>query len=118
MVVMEYAAGGTLTAKLGTDGLDGQPRKFGWYGRGRIIAHGVATGLAYLHANKIIHFDIKSSNVLLDRACLTAKIADVGLSKIVRGSQVSQTMRCAPSIHPAACAKLLSSGLRLVASWS
>ena len=60
-----------------------------------MIAHGVATGLAYLHARQIIHFDIKSSNVLLDRAGLTAKIADVGLSKITRGSQVSQTMRCA-----------------------
>ena len=60
-----------------------------------MIAHGVATGLAYLHARQIIHFDIKSSNVLLDRAGLTAKIADVGLSKIARGSQVSQTMRCA-----------------------
>ncbi|KAK9843548.1 hypothetical protein WJX81_008198 [Elliptochloris bilobata] len=93
MVVMEFAAGGTLSSKLATDGLAGQPRRFGWYGRGRMIAHGVATGLAYLHASHIIHFDIKSSNVLLDRAGLTAKIADVGLSKIARGSEVSQTMR-------------------------
>lgn len=105
MVVMEYAAGGTLMAKLAADGMDGAPRRVGWYGRGRLLAHGVATGLAYLHAHKIIHFDIKSSNVLLDRAGLTAKIADVGLSKISRGSAVSQTMRCGAARRRAARAR-------------
>ena len=30
MVVMEFAAGGTLSSKLATDGVGGQPRRFGW----------------------------------------------------------------------------------------
>ena len=30
MVIMEYAAGGTLSCKLATDGVGGQPRRFGW----------------------------------------------------------------------------------------
>ena len=30
MVIMEYAAGGTLSSKLATDGVGGQPRRFGW----------------------------------------------------------------------------------------
>ena len=52
--------------------------------RGRQIAANIASGLHYLHEMKhVIHFDLKSPNVLLDRHG-TAKIADVGLSKILR----------------------------------
>ena len=30
------------------------------YGKGRLLALDIATGLAFLHAHGIIHFDIKS----------------------------------------------------------
>ena len=51
-------------------------------GMGRRIALDVARGLHFLHSNKIVHFDLKSANILLARDN-TAKIADVGLAKIL-----------------------------------
>ncbi|XP_010027455.2 cysteine-rich receptor-like protein kinase 42 [Eucalyptus grandis] len=55
-----------------------------WEERLRIIT-GTAEGLAYLHGGcgvKIIHRDIKSSNILLDEN-LMAKIADFGLARCI-----------------------------------
>jgi len=45
------------------------------------IANDIAAGLAFLHARNIIHQDIKSSNILLNKS-LTAKICDFGFSEI------------------------------------
>eukprot|EP00253_Pinus_taeda_P003841 PITA_03841 len=48
------------------------------------IALGVARGIAYLHQDcekRIIHFDIKPQNILLD-ADFTPKVADFGLAKL------------------------------------
>ncbi|KAI5661981.1 hypothetical protein M9H77_21304 [Catharanthus roseus] len=50
----------------------------------RKICLGVAKGLAYLHEEsrlKIVHRDIKTSNILLDKD-LNAKISDFGLAKL------------------------------------
>ncbi len=48
------------------------------------IALGAARGIAYLHQDcslRIIHFDIKPHNILLDED-FTAKVADFGLAKL------------------------------------
>lgn len=45
------------------------------------LLHGAASGLAYLHENKVIHRDMKCVNLLLD-AHDVLKICDFGLSTI------------------------------------
>ncbi|XP_059282932.1 G-type lectin S-receptor-like serine/threonine-protein kinase At4g27290 [Lycium ferocissimum] len=54
------------------------------------IAMGISRGLLYLHQDsrlRIIHRDIKTSNILLD-SDMNAKISDFGLAKIFGGDQV------------------------------
>ncbi|KAJ0985004.1 hypothetical protein J5N97_003360 [Dioscorea zingiberensis] len=56
------------------------------------VARQVLTGLAYLHCRKIIHHDIKPSNLLIDSR-RRVKIADFGVSRIL-----AQTMDCKSAV--------------------
>jgi serine/threonine protein kinase len=49
---------------------------------------------------QIIMFDIKSTNVVLDRAGLVAKVCDFGLSKIMAGSHTQNTYVSLPPFSP------------------
>ncbi|KAK9834180.1 hypothetical protein WJX81_006227 [Elliptochloris bilobata] len=93
VLVTDYMERGDLYQALAADG----DRRFSWHcrrsragqvvpntGLARSIALDVARGLHYLHSRspKVVHFDLKSPNILLARD-YTAKLADVGLAKLM-----------------------------------
>lgn len=81
MIVMEFCGGGDLRSRLSS--LGGGDLLL-WARGGRRLMLDIAAGLAFLHSRKIIHFDLKSSNVMLSESN-RAKIAGVLL---VRSSRI------------------------------
>ncbi|KFK30060.1 hypothetical protein AALP_AA7G211600 [Arabis alpina] len=87
MLVYEYIDNGNLEQWL--HGEVGPVSPLTWDIRMK-IAIGTAKGLAYLHEGlepKVVHRDVKSSNILLDRKW-NAKVSDFGLAKLL-GSETS-----------------------------
>ncbi|KAK2988677.1 hypothetical protein RJ640_012713 [Escallonia rubra] len=81
LLVYEYMENNSLAHAL--FGQEGSPSNLDWPARQRICI-GIAKGLVYLHEEsplKIVHRDIKATNVLLD-SDLNAKISDFGLAKL------------------------------------
>ncbi|XP_057828701.1 G-type lectin S-receptor-like serine/threonine-protein kinase SD2-5 [Cryptomeria japonica] len=96
-----------------------------WKTRSKIVLH-IARGLAYLHEEceqRIIHFDIKPQNILLDEN-FNAKVSDFGLAKLTNReqSEVITMLRGTPgymapellSMHISEKADIFSFGVVLV----
>ncbi|KAM2566355.1 hypothetical protein TB2_009295 [Malus domestica] len=96
-LVYDYMENNSLTHTL----LGGEKNRmrFSWEAR-RGISIGVARGLAYLHEEvdpHILHRDIKSSNILLDKNFIP-KVGDFGLSKLLRDNHSHVSTRVAGTI--------------------
>eukprot|EP00271_Cylindrocystis_brebissonii_P000376 TRINITY_DN1046_c0_g5_i1.p1 TRINITY_DN1046_c0_g5~~TRINITY_DN1046_c0_g5_i1.p1 ORF type:complete len:552 (-),score=106.14 TRINITY_DN1046_c0_g5_i1:235-1851(-) len=80
-VVLEYLPGGCLKHVL-----DAHQQKKLPYKVVLQYALDIARGLAYLHSKHIVHRDVKSENMLLDRHQVV-KIADFGVSRVENRSK-------------------------------
>ncbi|CAN6319389.1 unnamed protein product [Urochloa humidicola] len=92
MLVYQYMENSNLDKWLHHD--DSETSPLTWEIRMRILL-GTAKGLAYLHEGlepKIVHRDIKSSNILLDRQW-NAKVSDFGLAKLLCSERSYVTTR-------------------------
>lgn len=72
-IITEFCAKGSLQNLLSKQSLE-WPQKLK-------LAHDAALGMFYLHNMEIIHWDLKTGNILVD-AALNAKVADFGLSTL------------------------------------
>lgn len=85
--------------ELFLEGMQAAKLKLDWPTR-RKICLGIAKGLAYLHEEsrlKIVHRDIKTSNILLDKD-LNAKISDFGLAKLHEDDNTHISTRVAGTV--------------------
>lgn len=87
MMILEYMAGGDLMRAIQSD----TKNELRWSRKGGLLMLDIARGLTFLHANKLIHMDLKSKNVLLNGRKDLAKIADVGLSRIIQSTLGGQS---------------------------
>ncbi|XP_075661405.1 putative LRR receptor-like serine/threonine-protein kinase At1g53430 isoform X2 [Castanea sativa] len=97
LLIYEYMENNSLARAL--FGREEHQLHLDWPTR-RKICLGIARGLAYLHEEsrlKIVHRDIKATNVLLDKD-LNAKISDFGLAKLDEGEQTHISTRIAGTI--------------------
>ncbi|PIA40498.1 hypothetical protein AQUCO_02500302v1 [Aquilegia coerulea] len=75
-VVVEYLPGGALKSYL----IKNRRRKLAFKVVNQ-LALDLARGLSYLHSQKIVHRDVKTENMLLDKS-RTVKIADFGVARV------------------------------------
>ncbi|KAF7027395.1 hypothetical protein CFC21_039441 [Triticum aestivum] len=89
-LIYEYMCNGSLDRYIYSD----NPKEILGWERLYAIAIGIARGLEYLHHScntRIIHFDIKPQNILLDKD-FCPKIADFGLAKLCRNKESKLSM--------------------------
>ena len=86
-LIYEFMPNGSLDKFISNKGLESTP-SLSW-GNLLQIAKGIARGLEYLHRGcntRILHFDIKPHNILLDEN-FCPKISDFGLAKLCPGKE-------------------------------
>uniref|UniRef100_A0ACD5VE29 Uncharacterized protein n=1 Tax=Avena sativa TaxID=4498 RepID=A0ACD5VE29_AVESA len=104
-LIYEYMPNGSLDKYIYSE----NPKELLGWERLYAIATGIARGLEYLHHScntRIVHFDIKPQNILLDNG-FVPKIADFGLAKLCHAKESKLSMTgargtigfIAPEVH-------------------
>ncbi|KAF9157932.1 copper transport protein ctr1, partial [Actinomortierella ambigua] len=96
-LVMDIAEGGSLTHAIQSRSIDD------WDTKHR-IAHEIARGLEFIHEEGVLHRDLKSGNVLLNKY-MEVKLCDFGISEVKQmeksrsyGNQVGTVRWMAPEL--------------------
>ncbi|KAK8175307.1 hypothetical protein IWX90DRAFT_106634 [Phyllosticta citrichinensis] len=99
-IIMEYVPYGNLSEWLGRHELLPEPAA-------QRVACQIFSSLAYLHARKITHRDIKPDNILIaSEQPFNVKLSDFGLSKVVSNNDTflktfcGTLLYCAPEVFP------------------
>ncbi|KAL1072873.1 hypothetical protein V6Z11_D11G182200 [Gossypium hirsutum] len=94
-LIYEFMPHGSLDKFIYSQGSNNQSRRLEWKTLYDIVL-GIARGLEYLHQGcntRILHFDIKPHNILLDKN-FCPKISDFGLSKLCERKESIISMAC------------------------
>jgi serine/threonine protein kinase len=98
-IVMEYAEGGTIFEFL-------QNRNGKLLDEDLILHYFVqmVLSLKAIHAHSILHRDLKTQNIMLDRSMRVVKIGDFGISKVLSSKSRANTVVGTPCyISPELC---------------
>ncbi|KAG0486200.1 hypothetical protein HPP92_008295 [Vanilla planifolia] len=87
-IYLEYVSGGSIHKLLQEYGQFGEPAI-------RSYTKQILSGLAYLHAKKTVHRDIKGANILVDPNG-QVKLADFGMAKHITGQSCPLSFRGSP----------------------
>ncbi|KAJ7004101.1 mitogen-activated protein kinase kinase kinase YODA isoform X1 [Populus alba x Populus x berolinensis] len=87
-IYLEYVSGGSIYKLL---------QEYGQFGEKAIRSYTqqILCGLAYLHAKKTVHRDIKGANILVDPTG-RVKLADFGMAKHISGQSCPLSFRGSP----------------------
>eukprot|EP00041_Stephanoeca_diplocostata_P037621 m.1430622 g.1430622 ORF g.1430622 m.1430622 type:complete len:489 (+) comp25074_c0_seq11:581-2047(+) len=99
MIVMEYAEGGTIFELL-------QGRQGELLDEKDVLHYFVqmALSLQAIHSHHILHRDLKTQNIMLDRTQKVVKIGDFGISKVLSSKSKANTVVGTPCyISPELC---------------
>ncbi|CAJ1445351.1 unnamed protein product, partial [Effrenium voratum] len=109
-IVMEYATGGDLGRRIQAQRAEGA--RFSESVIMRVFAQ-VSSALCYMHAQKIMHRDVKPANVFIagdsrsqsDLSLCTVKLGDFGIAKMVEGTmgQANSTVGTPSYLSPEIC---------------
>ncbi|KAF3631722.1 putative glucan endo-1,3-beta-glucosidase-like [Capsicum annuum] len=86
-IVIEYVSGGTLRSHLLKNSIIGRRLSLNSVTK---LALDIARGLSYLHSKKVVHRDVKSTNLVLDKEG-RVKIIDFGVSQVEASSPINMT---------------------------
>lgn len=103
ILILELMEGGDLRGAL-----SGPLAEFNsWDNNGHVLAMDIVRGVFYLHDNRVIHGDLKSKNVLLSRNFGTAKLSDVGMSRVLASTFRTGDTQAPPGTFAYAAPELL-----------
>ncbi|KHN79682.1 Serine/threonine-protein kinase Nek8 [Toxocara canis] len=98
-IVMQYAEGGTMDKMI-------SDQKGVFFSEQQVLNYftQVAIGLEYMHSKQILHRDLKTQNILLNKKRTIVKLSDFGISKELSTRSLASTVVGTPNyLSPEIC---------------